>query len=826
MKKRLLPLILLFSFSSICFSQTRYVDSTAVDGGDGMSWNTAYNDLQLALNDPANPDSTFVAKGTYWPDTPGGDVTASFIIAHDMVLLGGFPSGGGNLAQLDPLANPTILSGDLDNNDIDDDFVNLKEDNVETVVYIESVISNATEIDGFVIRNGHSDQEIASPRGRGGGLYSWGAPIIRHCIFEQNYAFRNGGGAYARESAAEGIVFERCRFRNNQQEPTNDVGGRGGGLLLARIKGTGVKVLDCIFEGNSAYRFGGLGLVHCNALIENDTFSNNYTLSTGGGFGMEDTDENIDDHYVQSINCLFEGNSANAGAGIFMNPRGDFNTIEILNCNFDSNYTENIGNQQKGGGMFYVDWGSNNDLKVDGCNFSDNISESGGGGMDISYTGNDFGGTTLIENSNFTNNAVTGFYGDGSAIFATMAGDDRTLNIKNCNFTGNQGTNMGEGALGLWSSYEGTGSILIDSCYFLNNISHFGGGITACNAWNGGSSVSTTITSTQFVDNTAAEGGAINLYSNENSLMNVLIEDCDFYNNLASVRGGAVSFSPDDDGFHAVFSRCVMDNNSSPLGSAIDGYNFENTPLPDDAGIRLESCLIVNHNPSEAVIHLDSVPYAEIVNSTIADNASSAVWATDLSSVILQNSISHNPEFIEIAEPASGASIFSQGGNIIRDNSFTDYAQPSDHLEENPLFVGSGDPCEYYNLQEDSPAIGHGVEGVNTSLVDLCGNDRVQGGQIDIGALESEYFGVSIKEVNWQVLEVYPNPVSTHLQIDFPEQVSQLFNISIEAIDGQTLKNQMIRPGQSIDVTPLTPGIYFLRVEQEHVTYYSKFVKI
>ena len=83
-----------------------------------------------------------------------------------------------------------------------------------------------------------------------------------------------------------------------------------------------------------------------------------------------------------------------------------------------------------------------------------------------------------------------------------------------------------------------------------------------------------------------------------------------------------------------------------------------------------------------------------------------------------------------------------------------------------------------------------------------------------------------MKEVNWQALEVYPNPVSTHLHIDLPEQVSPSVSISIESVDGKTLKNQMIQPGQSIDVTPLVPGMYFLRVEQEHVTYYSKFVKI
>ena len=205
MKKRLLPFILLLSFSGICFSQNRFVDSTALAGGDGTSWATAYHDLQLALNDPSNPDSIFVAEGTYKPDEAGGNNIVSFSITQDVILLGGFPSGGG---EREPVLNKTILSGDLNGDDVEGDFVTARTDNAKTVVFIESNISNATVIDGFIIKNGHSDGISNNPFGRGGGMYSWGSPVIRKCIFEQNFASFNGGGVYARESDAQGIKFE------------------------------------------------------------------------------------------------------------------------------------------------------------------------------------------------------------------------------------------------------------------------------------------------------------------------------------------------------------------------------------------------------------------------------------------------------------------------------------------------------------------------------------------------------------------------------------------------------------------------------------------
>ena len=58
-------------------SSVRFVDELAKAGGDGISWDTAYTDLQDALDDAAMPggtvDEVWISAGTYRPDRGTGD---------------------------------------------------------------------------------------------------------------------------------------------------------------------------------------------------------------------------------------------------------------------------------------------------------------------------------------------------------------------------------------------------------------------------------------------------------------------------------------------------------------------------------------------------------------------------------------------------------------------------------------------------------------------------------------------------------------------------------------------------------------------------------
>ena len=67
-----------------------HVDDDAVPGGDGLSWATAFADLQDGLAVALADDEIWVAAGTYTPTVPDGDRTISFDLKNGVGLFGGF----------------------------------------------------------------------------------------------------------------------------------------------------------------------------------------------------------------------------------------------------------------------------------------------------------------------------------------------------------------------------------------------------------------------------------------------------------------------------------------------------------------------------------------------------------------------------------------------------------------------------------------------------------------------------------------------------------------------------------------------------------------
>ncbi|MEO6038125.1 MAG: hypothetical protein ABIQ93_06900 [Saprospiraceae bacterium] len=108
--------ITLILFLQTCFllaQTTRYVNQN-VPGGlqNGSSWENAFPDLQQALAIAQAGDTIWVAAGTYMP-TPNGDRSSSFWLISATVLYGGFNGTETAFTQRNPVANPTILSGEM-----------------------------------------------------------------------------------------------------------------------------------------------------------------------------------------------------------------------------------------------------------------------------------------------------------------------------------------------------------------------------------------------------------------------------------------------------------------------------------------------------------------------------------------------------------------------------------------------------------------------------------------------------------------------------------------------------------------------------------------
>jgi hypothetical protein len=74
---------------------------------------------------------------------------------------------------------------------------------------------------------------------------------------------------------------------------------------------------------------------------------------------------------------------------------------------------------------------------------------------------------------------------------------------------------------------------------------------------------------------------------------------------------------------------------------------------------------------------------------------------------------------------------------------------------------------------------------------------------------------------------VYPNPTQSELQIYFPQSEG---TVQIEIFDMASVQvlnmQQNLQNGKAIlPVTSLTPGIYNIRIQQNHKVEYSKFIK-
>ena len=278
---------------------TIFVDSSATGANNGTSWTDAFTTLQPALAAAEACDTILVAKGTYYPDTIGGTVLnneISFNIKDSIVLLGGFPSGGGTPDQRDWVCNKPILSGDIDQNGILD-LANSKH------VVVTTNVDSITIVDGFQITGGNASEQYnpaspdyvggAYPDDVGGGWYDNGEgagngsfPTIINCIISGNRA--NGGGGFfsdGRNGGNSSAKFINCIISGNRGH------ANGGGLFNdANLLGTSSpKLINCVISGNLAYYFYGGGMYNsginggvCAPQIVNSILWNNLAYNNGG----------------------------------------------------------------------------------------------------------------------------------------------------------------------------------------------------------------------------------------------------------------------------------------------------------------------------------------------------------------------------------------------------------------------------------------------------------------------------------------------------------------------------------------------------------------
>lgn len=308
MKQILLTGLALLLVSSWLQAERYYVK---VDGaGDGSSWKEALPTLQTALEQAVSGDEIWVAAGTYVP-TAEANREASFLIPSGVVVLGGFAGDEKKVEKRDPIANLTVLSGEI--GDIED-----LEDNSYTVVSFNESDATTT-LDGFIIAYGYANalEEGANPKTCGAGAFINGeqvtaVPTIKNCIFQDNYS-REGAAIYNYANEGEvSPVIEQCRFVRNRSDFNGGAIFNDGnfGICNPNIK-------NCHFEENESMYGACLlnrGLYGvCKPVLTACTFAANVSVVRGSV--VYNLREGRGECEADLIGCIFEDNVTTVGDG-------------------------------------------------------------------------------------------------------------------------------------------------------------------------------------------------------------------------------------------------------------------------------------------------------------------------------------------------------------------------------------------------------------------------------------------------------------------------------------------------------------------------------
>ncbi len=353
----------------------RYV---ALDGtgADGLSWATAYNSIQQAINDPL-----MVGGGEIWVKTGVYYLTQSIEVTKAVRILGGY-SGSGSTRDWE--AYQTSVSGD------------------GVAYHCFYVTGNAT-IDGFAIMGGSG---LGTLPGGGGVAVVDRTATISNCLFKANRI--PGYGAGVGTFTADGTKIINCTF-------TENAAGSNGGAIFNQ-ESAGVVISDCTFLKNSANDSGGaVHNVKGSVTITGCLFQNNRAgtgmVGVAGAVLNEDTTATI-------TNCTFMTNEAPHGAGIF-NYASD---VSIEGCLFAKCGVNTIG-----GGGVYDNGGS---VQINACLFQENVVSDTGGAITTTGAGGTITNCILYKNRASSGGAV--YIGAGQG-----AGTAGTPQFINCTLFGN-----------------------------------------------------------------------------------------------------------------------------------------------------------------------------------------------------------------------------------------------------------------------------------------------------------------------------------------------------------------------------------------------------
>lgn len=516
-------------------ASTIYVDHSAPSGGDGTSWDSAYNHPHDALAGAAPNTEIWIAGGVYFPlqdNLPIG-------VLQDCVdVYGGFV---GTETTVDERPGEgqavTVLEGDI-NGDDDDFFWGENAHHIFVAFDISNVI-----IDRVTMRRGRA---IGTEQ-RGGGLYVENSNIVLRGGTVDNNSGDEGGGVFVGNGST--LWTYGTVLRDNRSPYGGAIAVDASSRVVAG-EGTHFLRNDGGEEGGAVHVRNGV-LEMSNTTVERNTSgatNGPFSEGLGGGVFVQGGDS-----LVMITETVFIDNDADSGGAIHSMAGDEALTV------IQSTFTDNSA--FAGGAMFVR--GAN----VSQSTFDLNVAVDSGGAIF-----NSIGATLYLEENTFTGNTATS--GGGA-----VAGNGPPI-VEQCTFENNETSNFGGGAIDAPFGLTSNGST------YVANRAPYGGAISI-----GSTANDSTLMGDRFEDNVAfGAGGALSTEGTLDPGM-VSIDHAQFIGNTAGTQGGAMTAFVPYRVYDSVFVSNVANEGggmyTASIGSAsiMSTSFFDNTALdPESAG--------------------------------------------------------------------------------------------------------------------------------------------------------------------------------------------------------------------------------------------------
>ena len=812
MARHILPFLLVLSYVQLPAQSVWYVTPAGAGMHTGNDWANASADLQAVIDAAGQGDEIWVASGVYVPSVPHGGFWSNhrtFYINKDIKICGGFKGDETDMSQRDWILNPTVLSGDINDNDDPGLAGGLlldhqsRKDNAYHIVWIDQV-SDSMLLSGFFLENGNAG--FNGDFANGGAVYISGSggvgfsnPRIEHCSFYRNAAFDLGGAIYndGSNGGTANMRLAYCAFLDNYAYLNGGAifnSAESGGVSSPAFLQCTFKDNSCGFDGGAVFNNGIVGGVS-SPLFDSCVFENNSAVWFGGAvisFGHSGTADPV------FSDCRFTGNTAMRGGAIHNAGIENGQSSPVLtSCLFEENTAESYG------GAVYNDGSHGNaNAAFNQCRFLGNSSQFQGGAM--YNNGSDGYASPDIRGCIFENNFAQW---EGGALLNNGDGGASSPLIDSCIFSGNI-SQSGGGAICNRPFVNGAVHPVISHCYFSDNTALLGGAVWD-NARYG--ACMPLFTGCTFTGNTANNGGAIRSNDSETSTYRPLFVNCAFRENTAVKFGGAMQSQWSGSNYPALINCSFWNNTAEQGGALFSSTNPLNHP-------RFINCSFSKNQADYGGAMFNTTCLGCITPDLLISNC--IFWDNQaIAGESMYNSLATPKVYYSLLEEPyclPGSTCF---GNMI--------------FNQDPLFIDqNGD----MRLQMGSPAINAGLDSAVPDSIpfDLAGNSRIMGSAVDMGAFEFEE-AVGVEEIGLNAsisLRIEPNPFHDRAMISFILPASGFVQLRIADISGKTMfsSDQYYPAGRHFEIyqpdTTVPRGIFVCELRTQSGTLTKKIIRL